>query len=261
MQGAPVAAAVNHAESLCPLDACGQAPRSCSRGGGGWQTHECTRTASTAATAHFNTEIWYYNSLRLLRGAPGTVTAPRRMAPFSSGSCCFSRQRRLFHMKVDAVHAKAQLQAASGGKARGAVASSIAKPEFKKHIHTNNAKNKTGECEGAGAEVMSRRQLKNLAKRKKKEAAAAAAANDSSSSAVLPPSSTSAPAGGASAPAKAKKAPLDPGKKAEVNCNWQALKKALVSGGPLVTGSVLGVQFSLAPHSRPTPPLRPRHRG
>jgi multidrug resistance efflux pump len=163
-------------------------------------------------------------------------------------------------MKLDAAHAKAQLQAASGGKARVAVASSIAKPEFKKHIHTNNAKNKTGECEeGAGAEVMSRRQLKNLAKRKKKEAAAAAAAaNDSSSSAVLPPSSTSAPAGGASAPAKAKKAPLDPGKKAEVNCNWQALKKALVSGGPLVTGSVLGVQFSLVPHSRPT---RPRHRG
>jgi hypothetical protein len=167
-------------------------------------------------------------------------------------------------MKLDALHAKAQLQAARGGKARGAVASSIAKPEFKKHIHTNNAKNKTGECEeGTGAEVMSRRQLKNLAKRKKKEAAAAAAAaaNDSSSSAVMPPSSTSAPAGGASAPAKAKKAPLDPGKKAEVNCNWQALKKALVSGGPLITGSVLGVQFSLVPHSRPTPPLRPRHRG
>jgi len=132
-------------------------------------------------------------------------------------------------------------QGLGDGKAahkHAAAASSVAKPEFKKHIHTNasaGAKPATAAVD-AGPVALSRRQLKNLAKRKKKEAAAAAAVGvgaegDASSS------GTSAPSAGAAAAAavKPKKAPLDPGKKAEVNCNWQALKKALVSGGPVIT--------------------------
>jgi hypothetical protein len=141
-------------------------------------------------------------------------------------------------MARESTHGKEKPQGAAAGKtarAPAAVASSIAKPEFKKHIHTNNAKSKADDAgAAAGGEVLSRRQLKNLAKRRKKEAAAAAEAS-------APPSSSAAHAAIAAAPsavAKAKKAPLDPGKKAEVNCNWQALKKALVSGGPIVTGSV-----------------------
>ncbi len=154
---------------------------------------------------------------------------------------------------------------------RAAVASSIAKPEFKKHVHTNSSKSKADEP--AAEAPLSRRQLKNLAKRKKKEAAAAEAAAAAGHDASLPPSSStphpaqpsSASGGTATAAAKAKKAPLDPGKKAEVNCNWQALKKALVSGGPIITRLPLTARFSFAaqrvrlslltppPPSHPTP--------
>lgn len=127
---------------------------------------------------------------------------------------------------------------------RAAITSGIAKPEFKKHIHTNNAKNKYDDSavETTGA-VLSRRKLKNLAKRKKKEAAAAACGHETniSTSSSAPHSALQAPSSGGNSPAlpKVKKAPLDPGKKAEVNCNWQALKKALVSGGPIITRSGL----------------------
>jgi hypothetical protein len=132
------------------------------------------------------------------------------------------------------------------------VASGIAKPEFKKHIHTNSSKNA---CDDAAAEangaLLSRRQLKNLAKRKKKEAAAAAALESNlsaASSALNSVHPSSASSGNAPATVKTKKAPLDPGKKAEVNCNWQALKKALVSGGPVITRLVALVSAAVAPY-------------
>ena len=169
-----------------------------------------------------------------------------------------------WQMKQDSVHSKGKSLGQSQGMGKlgktsrthtATVASSIAKPEFKKHIHTNNAKNKIDDSAGAASgEVLSRRQLKNLAKRRKKEAAAAAAspaeANGSSSSPSLHPSnSNSSSVGNTPTSSKAKKAPLDPGKKAEVNCNWQALKKALVSGGPLITGSVRIICSLFSPSS------------
>jgi hypothetical protein len=138
-------------------------------------------------------------------------------------------------------------QGAGDGKAvraHAAVTSSVSKPEFKKHIHTNATSTKPDEsASSASGAVLSRRQIKNLAKRRKKEAAAAASAAgnaaSATSSSLTPNSSDHASSSGGNAPAsaKAKKAPLDPGKKAEVNCNWQALKKALVSGGPVITRS------------------------
>jgi hypothetical protein len=186
------------------------------------------------------------------------------------------------HMKQEFAHSKgksldkqrgAQSQPSGDAKAapkRAAVASSIAKPEFKKHVHTNSSKSR---ADGPAAEApLSRRQLKNLAKRKKKEAAAAEAAAAAGHDASLPPSSsTPHPAqpssASATAAAKAKKAALDPGKKAEVNCNWQALKKALQSGGPLITRFPHTARFSFAaqrvrlslltpppPTPHPTPP-------
>jgi hypothetical protein len=135
---------------------------------------------------------------------------------------------------------------AGEGKAKRTPAevSSISKPEFKKHIHTNATSTKPDESSAnASGVVLSRRQIKNLAKRRKKEAAAAAsAAGDAAcaaSSSSTPNSShhDSSSGNNGTACIKSKKAPLDPGKKAEVNCNWQALKKALVSGGPVIIRS------------------------
>jgi hypothetical protein len=160
-------------------------------------------------------------------------------------------------MKHELAHSKGQtLGGQRGGRSHSdippssaAVASSIAKPEFKKHIHTNTAKGKPDHpaAQATGA-MLSRRQLKNLAKRKKKEAAAAAAAagqgSNSPSSSSAPLSTEPSSAAGDNTSTRAKKAPLDPGKKAEVNCNWQALKKALVSGGPIITRSLARISVA-----------------
>jgi hypothetical protein len=108
----------------------------------------------------------------------------------------------------------------------------IAKPEFKKHIHNAAVKVDTGTAVAGAGTSLSRRQLKNLAKRRKKEAAAAEA--ESAGTITAQPLSSEVTA------SKSKKAALDPGKKAEVNCNWQALKKALASGGPVIMRSVSG---------------------
>jgi hypothetical protein len=166
----------------------------------------------------------------------------------------FQRQYSL-HMRSESKHSTGKTaekqprglsQGAGDGKAvraHAAVTSSVSKPEFKKHIHTNAISTKPDEsASSASGAVLSRRQIKNLAKRRKKEAAAACAAGHAASvtsSSLTPNSSDHASSSGGNAPAstKAKKAPLDPGKKAEVNCNWQALKKALVSGGPVITRS------------------------